>query len=531
MVNVKRPITDKRRGLNMKIKKSTKIKGRVNSKKNVEGRVVIGTIPTHKTELLILFTYEDAPSAEYKEVEKLLKTEFEELRSTKEFTGKKMTASLLRTPNYEFKKLLLVGLGKQADCDLEVLRRGAGTAVKIGREYSESITIPLLSQKRGEEKGLDEAVQSITEGALLGNYRFTKYKTQGLEEIKELKKLTFLVEKERQIEKTKIGLERGLILSNSTNYVRDLVMTPATDLDPAALEKEAKKLSKKHGLGFEVFNSAELKKRKMEGLLAVGRGSAIPPRMIILHYKRPGAKKHLIFCGKGVCYDSGGYNIKSKMMEEMKDDMGGAGALLGMLDSVATLNLKTNVTLVIGAVENMINARAYKPGDIIKASNGKTIEVANTDAEGRIVLADCLSYASTLKHDELIDIATLTGSAIAALGHLAGAILSPNDSLAEDLVSAGEDSGDRLWRMPLWEDHKAFIKSDVADVKNIGTPASPGIMDGAVFLQEFVKDPKKWAHIDIGGAVFEENDRDYIPKGATGWGVRILTLFVERKSS
>jgi len=214
-------------------------------------------------------------------------------------------------------------------------------------------------------------------------------------------------------------------------------------------------------------------------------------------------------------------------MEYMKDDMGGAAALLGMLQALAELNVKADVTVIIGAVENLISGEAYKPGDIVTAMNGKTIEVVNTDAEGRIVLADCLSYASTLQSDVIVDIATLTGAAMAALGPLAAAVCTPNDELAERLVTAGEATGDRAWRMPMWDDYKEDVKSEIADVKNLGFQFYAGIAAGAVFLQEFVKEPERWVHIDIGCAVFEERERPYLPKGATGWGVRILTNYVE----
>lgn len=489
----------------------------------VAGTVTQGTLDSYRTGMLVVFTYEDADSAEYKQVAGLLKDELAELKKAKEFEGKKLQAAMLRTPQLPFRKLLLVGLGKQKEADLETLRRAAGTAVKIVREFSKEFVVPF---KGAAKKGLAEATQALAEGILLGDYRFLRYKTQGLDEIKTLKSFTFLVEKKEMVNPAQSGLARGAILAEAVNYTRDLVNTPAADMGPAHLEAEARKLAKKHGLKLTVFQEAELKKRKMGAIVAVGKSSAVRPRMIILEYKRPGAK-HLVFCGKGVCYDSGGYNLKQKMLEWMKDDMGGAAALLGMLDALASLKAKAHVTVVIGAVENLISGEAYKTGDVVRAMNGKTIEVANTDAEGRIVLADCLSYASTLKPDTLIDIATLTGAAMSALGPNAAAVLSPNDNLAESIIAAGDTSGDRAWRIPMWDDYKEDIKSDIADVKNLGFSFYAGVTAGAVFLQEFVSKPEDWAHIDIGAAVQEERERPYIPKGATGWGVRSLTKFVE----
>ncbi len=491
----------------------------------VTGTVTQGTLESQKTGMLVVFTYEDAASAEYKQAESVLKDELAELRKSKEFEGKKLQTAMLRTPSQPFAKLLLVGLGKKREADLETLRRAAGTAVKVAREFSGELAVPF---RAAVAKGFAEAAQALAEGILLGNYRFLRYKTQGLDEIKTLKRFTFLVEKQVMVKPARSGVERATVLADAVNYARDLVNTPAADMSPADLEAEARKLAKRHGLTLTVFQEAELKRRKMGAIVAVGKSSAVRPRMIILEYKRPGAKKHLVFCGKGVCYDSGGYNLKPRMLEWMKDDMGGAAALLGMLDAIASLKVKARVTVVIGAVENLISGEAYKTGDVVRAMNGKTIEVANTDAEGRIVLADCLSYASTLKPDTLIDIATLTGAAMSALGPNAAAVCAPDDRLAAEIIEAGDASGDRAWRIPMWDDYKEDIKSEIADVKNLGFSFYAGITAGAVFLQEFVASPERWAHIDIGCAVQEERERPYLPKGATGWGVRALTRFVEQ---
>jgi len=485
--------------------------------------ILTGKLEQVKTPLLVLFTYEDSDTAEYKRIDKLLNGQLSELKKAKEFEGKLLTVAGLRTPNQSFKKLLVIGLGKKKDVSLELLRRAAGTAAKVGREMAPELVIPFLADKA---KGLDEAVQAVTEGLLLGNYKFLKYKTQGVADIKLLKSFSYLIETKAQLKAVQKGLERGTILAEATNYTRDLVTTPAGDMSPAVLEEEARKLAKKHGLKLTVFQKEELQKRGMNAILAVGKGSAVAPRMIILEYKKP-SKKHIVLCGKGVCFDSGGYNIKNSMMELMKDDMGGAAALLGMLDAMARLKVKAHVTVIIGAVENLINGEAYKPGDIVKASNGKTIEVLNTDAEGRVVLADCLSYGSSLKPDVLLDIATLTGAVMVALGNVTG-VLTPNDKLAASLIQTGEETGDRAWRLPLWDDHKEDIKSDLADMKNLGYPMRAGITAGAVFLQEFVAEPQKWAHLDIGGAVYDDRERAYCPKGASGWGVRFLTRFVEK---
>ncbi len=490
----------------------------------MKGVVIQDSLNTYKTDVLLIFTCEDEPSAEYKQVELLLPKELKELQKTKEFTGKPLQTVRVRTPGQPFKNLLLVSLGKKEEVTLETLRRAAGTAVKAVREFSSNLAIPFLD---AADANLADAVQAVTEGLILGDYRFSMYKTQGLDELKQLAAFAILVEHPTQLSAAKAGLERGRILAEATKYARDLVNTPPSDLTPATLEKEARRLAKRYGLKLTVFNEATLKRRKMNAILAVGRGSSVKPRMLILEYKKGKPKRHLVFCGKGVTYDAGGYNLKTRMLENMKDDMGGAAALLGMLRVVAEQGLKVKLTVIIGAVENLINGEAYKPGDVVRAMNSKTIEVANTDAEGRIVLADCLSYASTLKGDVIVDIATLTGAAMSALGTLAAAVCTPNDDLAATLIDAGEATGDRAWRIPMWDDYKEDVKSDIADVKNLGYQFYAGITAGAVFLQEFVKEPEHWMHIDMGGAVNDDRERPYKPKGATGWGVRILTRFVE----
>lgn len=487
---------------------------------------ILGKLEQVKTSLLVIFTYEDEETAEHNRIDKLLKGQLTELKESKEFEGKLLTVASLRTPTQSFKKLLLVGLGKKKDVTLETLRRAAGIAAKTGREMAPELVIPFLADQFNVER-LEDAAQAVSEGIILGNYKFLTYKTQGIEDIKVLKKFTFLVEEKSRFAAAQAGLTRGTILAEATNYARDLVTTPAADMSPETLEREARKLAKKHNLKIRVFQEEELQRRGMNAILSVGKGSAVPPRMIILDYGQSG-KQHIVLCGKGVCFDSGGYNLKTQMLELMKDDMGGAAALLGTLDALARLNVKAHVTVIIGAVENLVSGNSYKPGDIVKASNGKTIEVVNTDAEGRVVLADCLSYGSSLKPDILLDVATLTGASLIALGNVAG-VLTTNDKLAADLVQVGEETGDRAWRLPLWEDHKEDIKSDLADMKNVGYPMRAGISAGAVFLQEFVAEPSRWAHLDIGGAVFDDRERAYHPKGASGWGVRFLTRFVEKR--
>lgn len=457
--------------------------------------------------VLGLCTFEDGESKEFARVAGIASGR---IGYDTVFSGKALTVR--SQPDARFGHVVIVGLGKREDLTPELLRRAGGIMAKAARDIATHLTVLPLA-------GMAGSAELLLEGAILGNYRFLRYKTVGLDEIRSLDRITVL---------TKRDLTRTITLATNVNYARDLVNTPASDMTPATLAAEAKRLAKRHRLRCTVFDVPELRRRKMHAMLAVGQGSVIPPRMITLEYRHPKAKRHLIFCGKGVCYDSGGYNIKLKMQEWMKDDMGGAAALLGMIASVAELKLPVHITVIIGAVENLVSGTAYKPGDVVRAMNGKTIEVVNTDAEGRIVLADCLSYASTITHDWLIDVATLTGAAMVALGTLAAAVCSPNERLVNLFREAGERTGDRVWEIPLWEDYAEDVKSDIADVKNLGHSFFAGVTAGAMLLKEFVADPSRWLHIDMGAAVMEERERAYVPKGATGWGVRLLTEVVEK---
>ncbi len=467
-------------------------------------------------EAVALFTYEDGEDAQLRALDKRVGGALTALRS-EGFEGKPGQTELVRGPGQP-RWIVVAGLGPRATVTLETLRRAAGVAAKTARKKAASLLLvpPRLRLPK------HAVASALVEGAQLANYRFLRYKTN-TKELRVLKKLSVLAEKTAEMQR---ALDETLAVVDGVLTARDLVNTPSSDMTPAQLEREARRLAKQHGLSLTVFDEKELRKRKMGAILAVGKGSAVPPRIIILRYNGRRRAPHVVCCGKGVCYDSGGYNLKLKMLESMKDDMGGAAALLGLVQVVATLKLPVRLTIVLGAVENMVDGKAYRPGDVVQASNGTTIEVVNTDAEGRLVLADCLSYASTLAPDLLLDIATLTGAAMVALGPLAAAVCTPNDRLASALLRAGEASGDRAWRIPLWDDYKEDIKSDIADVKNLGHSFYAGITAGAIFLQEFVTQPEQWLHIDIGAAVMEDRERAYIPKGATGWGVRILTKFL-----
>ena len=321
------------------------------------------------------------------------------------------------------------------------------------------------------------------------------------------------------------GCKTGRIIAEANNLARDLINEPANYMTPSDLAKVAEKLAKTHGLGLTVLNREQIEKEGMGALLGVAQGSSQPPKLIVLSYK--GHKKSsntMGFIGKGITFDSGGISIKmSDNMWEMKGDMAGAAATMAALTAIAQLKPKVNVTAIIPATENLPGGKALKPGDILKAMNGKTIEVVNTDAEGRLILADALGYAVKQGLSPLVDIATLTGACHIALGDICSGILGNSQELIDKVVKAGAAAGERLWQLPMYEEYKEQNKSEVADIKNSGGRWG-GAITGAQFLSEFVGD-KPWAHIDIAGTFITSKEHGYLVKGATGVGVRTLVNF------
>jgi leucyl aminopeptidase len=321
---------------------------------------------------------------------------------------------------------------------------------------------------------------------------------------------------------------QSTILANAVRTVKDLGNGPGNLVTPTQLAKRAQEVAREAGLRCTVFDKKQIQKMKMGGLLAVNRGSAQEPRFIVMEYvpagRRP--KKTVCLVGKGITFDSGGISLKpGERMEEMKFDMCGAAAVIGTMQAVAKLKLPHRVIGLIPSTENLPSGTAYKPGDIVTTMSGKTIEVVNTDAEGRVILADALSYAARFKPDHLIDYATLTGACVIALGAEATGLFSTDDQLAARLAAAGEETGERLWRMPVWDEYKDLIKSEWADMKNSGG-RSAGAISAAMFLREFVTCPS-WAHLDIAGTAWAEGETAREAKGATGVGVRATVRFLE----
>lgn len=368
--------------------------------------------------------------------------------------------------------------------------------------------------------------QTFVEGIIYGNYSFDSYKSDR----KELKDLTVLFYAENS-RKLKSALAKAEIVMQGVNFTKDLQNEPAINLTPDDLAKRVKSTLSKAGVKVKIFDENEITRRKMGGLLAVGMGSEHPPRFVIMEYKgKNSGKKKIAFVGKGVTFDSGGISIKpAQNMGEMKADMSGAAVVAGTILAVAKAKLPVNVLGVIPTAENMVSGKSMRPGDIVRTSSGKTIEVDNTDAEGRMILADGLHYASQQKPDVIIDLATLTGACVVALGEFVAGLFTKNERISQSLYKIGLKTYDRVWPLPMWDDYHSLIKSDVADVKNVGGRWG-GAITAAKFLENFVDEKITWVHLDIAGPAMFNSSNNYSKKYMTGFGVRLLFEYVQNSN-
>lgn len=439
-----------------------------------------------------------------------------------DFSGNLNSTLLLRTRgNIKAPRLLLVGLGEPEKFIVDHLRQASASAVTAARKLGVS-TAALVPPAC--DLGLVEVGQALAEGTLLGLYRMKKYKTVDENDDKEnLRDLHILASGGSAQQALSQGIKRGAILAEAVTLARDLSNSPGNDITPTMLANTARAIAKKTSLRCRIFNKADLQKLGMGCLLGVAQGSTQPPVLISLEHAPKGvAKASIVLIGKGITFDSGGISIKpAASMEDMKMDMSGGAAVLGAMQALAQLEYPGHVIGLVPATENLPSGEAVKPGDILRAMSGKTVEVINTDAEGRLILADALSYAvAKLKPTRIIDLATLTGAVVIALGSHATGMMGTDEAMMARLREAGEQSGERVWQLPLFEEYSKQIKSDFADIKNIGGREAGSITGGA-FLKEFVGDIP-WVHLDIAGTAWTRENKPYVPKGATGIGVRLL---------
>jgi leucyl aminopeptidase len=445
--------------------------------------------------------------------------------AAEDFKGKEGETLYLYVEGEPEKRFCLLGLGSKEKATVESLRRSYGGVTKSC--LSKRLTDINLLLPQHESISEEDLVKGIVEGILLPNYIFNRYKQRDPEEPEEslLQKVTWIGSQQ-----VLAIVKRISTICEAVYYTRDLINGNADDVTPQYLAHCAQEIAKKYpSVTTTVFDKKRIEEEKMGLLLAVNRGSALDPTFIILEYcGNPDSKDKTIIAGKGITYDTGGLNLKpTGGMESMKCDMSGGAVCLGTILAAAQLKLKINITAVIPSTENGIDAKSFKPGDVYQSYLGTTVEMTNSDAEGRLILADALAYAiKNLQPTRLIDIATLTGAIEIALGSEAAGLMSTNDQLAAALLQAGDATFERLWRMPLFDEYKERLKSDIADLKSWnGRPAGANV--AATFLRQFVGDSIPWAHIDIAATAFVSEAKKYLPKFATGYGVRLLVEFLQ----
>ena len=422
--------------------------------------------------------------------------------------------------------IIVVGLGDRSDWNEERARQAAGISrSSLGSSQQKKIAMTIFGADNESE-----TAKAQVEGFILSGYEFNKYKTSKESDNNsvQISSLDLIKLKGSVANSLKRAVKTGKIFAESAMFARNLQIEPGSTATPTFLALQARNIARKSSrIKVTVFDRAKIKKLKMGAIVGVSQGSQEPPRFIILEYKGASPKrKPIALVGKGITFDSGGISIKpSASMEEMKYDMSGAAAVLGVFHGLISLDIKENVIGVIPATENLPSGTALKPGDIVKTYSGKTIEIINTDAEGRLVLADSLAYAvKNFNPSTIIDLATLTGSVVVALSSHASAIIANNAELTKKLIRSGESTGERIWELPLWDEYRDQIKSDIADMKNIGSKGG-GAITAAALLEKFVGDVP-WAHLDIAGTAYISKSLPYSPKGPTGVGVRLLLDFL-----
>jgi leucyl aminopeptidase len=456
------------------------------------------------------------------EVDRLLNGLISESCAEGEFKGNQGELLTIHTMGkLAVKRVLVVGLGNQEKMNTQSIRHASAVAARKLQSTGAHQIVLALNWDGGH---LDAAqvVQAQAEGALLGTYTFRKYQSNNQTNGKGISQLLLLTDDTQKAEFER-AIQRAQALAEGTNFARDLVNEPPCVLTPTELANRASTMAKHFGLECEVFDREKIRELGMGGLLGVSQGSAEPPQFVILRYH--GAprsnNKGLALVGKGITFDTGGISLKpAANMDEMKGDMGGAAAVLGAMQAIAELKPTINVTALIPTCENMPSGTAYRPGDILRIMNGKTIEIVNTDAEGRLILADALSYASQEGFSPIIDLATLTGGIVVALGTTMTGLFSNDETLTDEILAAGRAAGEKFWPMPMDDEYKEQIKSDIADIKQTGGRSASSVT-AAKILENFVGDAR-WAHLDIAGTSYSDSKKPYQEKGATGVGVRTL---------
>ncbi len=493
----------------------------------MEVQIIQGSIQEQTADTMIVNLFEGvtAPSGATGAVDKALNGAISELIANGDISGKAGEVGVVYPRGLiAAKRVLIAGLGKQDEFDLEGVRQAAATAVTRARDLNAQAVATIVHGAGIAGLPGGAAAQATTEGTLLALYRFDATKEK--EPQNEIKSFTIVEFDESKLAAMKGGVDTAVAIAAGTTLARDLVNMPPNVATPTRLAQTAQEIADTHNLKITVGGRKWAAKRNMGAFLAVAKGAGEPPKFIILEHN--GDREDLdtiVLVGKGITFDTGGISIKPVAgMGKMKSDMGGAAAVLGAMKTAAMLDVQLRLIGITPCTENMPDANAYRPADVITASNGKTIEIISTDAEGRMVLADGLVYAGQYKPKAVIDLATLTGACVIALGeNMAAGLFSTDETLQDKMVAAGKITHERVWPLPLWDDYLTIIKSDVADMKNVGGRFG-GVGTSAIFLKQFTDYP--WMHLDIASMALAEKGSGYIPFGGTGFGVRLLVEFL-----
>jgi leucyl aminopeptidase len=501
---------------------------------------VTDTPPTSiETPLLVLqqFERDETPQGPASDIDRLLGGTISRIIDEGDFHGRKDETLVVYAGGSTTagpQRVLLVGAGKREDFTLETLRRSMGIAVREASKLGvESIALSLAHVNQlSEHMGAIFAARGAAEAVTLAAWKFDELRTNRREEGSEGRKLSevVFVAPAGEADKVREAAEEGEIIARAANLARTLATRPGNLATPSHLAEVARDVAEKHDLEITVLDREDMEKEGMGALLAVAQGTEEPPKFIVLRYDGGAdGEKPLVLVGKGVTFDSGGISIKpAERMEEMKYDMSGAAAVLSAISAIAELEFEANVIAIMPCTENLPSGTAVKPGDVIRALSGKTIEIINTDAEGRLILADALAYAQRFDPAAIVDCATLTGAVVIALGNAAIGLMGNNGELIDELRAAGLRTGDKCWPLPLWDEYRKLIESPVADIKNSGGRAA-GTITAGWFLKEFVGEVP-WAHLDIAGTAWSQEDKPPIPKGATGVPTRLLIEWVRARA-
>lgn len=498
----------------------------------MELKVITGDITTLEVGAIIVNLFEGVkqPGGATGAVDAALDGAITGLIEDGEVTGKRSEMTLIHTlGKMSTPRVVVAGLGKQEGFSADRIRQVMGEAGRFIRKLGvrRAATIAHGTGIGGIEPSTSG--QAMAEGTLLGLYTFRRYRSKQEDDPEhELEELQIVERDSAKTALIKQGVDRGSVLAEATIFARDMSNEPANVMNPTEMAERARQVAKETGLEFEVLDRPQMAELGMGALLAVAAGSDQPPKLIVLRYNGDpdNEENNIALCGKGITFDSGGISIKPAAgMGEMKGDMSGGAAVIGAMSAIAQLKPKINIMALVPATENLSGGSATRPGDVVRAMTGKSIEIENTDAEGRLVLADAIGYARKHGRRRLVDVATLTGAAVVALGRITSAVMGNDQPLIDRVLKAGEAAGERMWQLPLFEEYKELNRSKVADVKNTGG-RDAGAITGAQFISEFAEEVP-WAHVDIAGTARTSKNSGYLVTGSTGVGVRTLVCLVE----